>query len=116
LDDPTVTQILLSYTAVPDQEFLQKIRSFYDGVTRMLSSALQNGQKMGIVEDGDAELYATFTIGALKESLLEIALTPKSYSRERLVTVLTDLLEGGYLRFPKIAHVDSLPRRKAAAR
>jgi AcrR family transcriptional regulator len=123
LDDPTVTQILLSYTAVPDQKFLHKIRLFYDGVTRMLSQALQNGQKMGIVEEGDAELFATFTIGALKESLLEIALTPKSYSRERLVTVMTQLLEGGYLRFnptttqtTKIAHVDSLPaRRKAAA-
>jgi AcrR family transcriptional regulator len=115
LDDPTVTQILLSYTAVPDQKFLHKIRSFYDGVTKMLSQALLNGQKMGIVEEGDAELFATFTIGALKESLLEIAMTPKSYSRERLVTVMTQLLEGGYLRFPKIAHVDSLGRRKAAA-
>lgn len=117
LDDPTVTQILLSYTAVPDQKFLQKIRSFYDGVTKMLSQALQSGQKMGVVEDGDAELFATFTIGALKESLLEIAMTPKSYSRERLVTVMTQLLEGGYLRFPKISQqVDSLPmRRKAAA-
>ena len=122
LDDPTVTQILLSYTAVPDQKFLHKIRTFYDGVTKMLSQALENGQKMGIVEDGDAELFATFTIGALKESLLEIAMTPKSYSRERLVTVLTQLLEGGYLRFPqttqttKLAHVESLPmRRKAAA-
>ncbi len=116
LDDPTVTQILLSYTAVPDQKFLHKIRSFYDGVTKMLGQALLNGQKMGIVEEGDAELFATFTIGALKESLLEIAMTPKSYSRERLVTVMTQLLEGGYLRFPKIAHVDSLPmRRKAAA-
>src|SRR5215831_7466759 len=98
LDDPTVTQILLSYTAVPDQKFLQKIRSFYEGVRNMLSSALKNGQRMGIVEEGDTDLFATFTIGALKESLLEIAMTGRSHSREELVGELFRLLEGGFLR------------------
>ena len=100
LDDPMVTQILLSYTAVPDQKFLQKIRSFYEGVTRMLALALRNGQKMGVVANGDADLFATFTVGALKETLLELSMTGKSVSREHLVTALNKLLEAGYLRTP----------------
>jgi AcrR family transcriptional regulator len=98
LDDRAVTQMLLSYTAVPDQKFLQKIRSFYDGAKQMLSTALRDGQEMGIVVDGDVELFATFTLGALKECLLEIAMTDKSYSREQLVSELYRLLQSGYLR------------------
>src|SRR5262249_11540960 len=86
LDDPLVTQLLLSYTAVPDQKFLEKIRCFYDGVKQMLATALQSGQEMGIVVQGDTDLFATFTIGALKECLLEIAMTGKSHSREELVS------------------------------
>jgi len=105
LDDRTVTQILLSYAAVPDQRFLEKIRSFYEGVKTMLSAALKNGQKMGLVEDGDTDLFATFTIGALKESLLELAMTRRSHSRERLVTALDSLLERGYLRIPKAIEI-----------
>jgi len=115
LDDPVVTQILLSYTAVPDQKFLQKIRSFYDGVARMLAAALRNGQKMGVIEEGDADLFATFTIGALKETLLELAMTRQSVSREQLVTALTKLLESGYLRMP-VASADAEPASDLARR
>jgi AcrR family transcriptional regulator len=120
LDDPMVTQILLSYTAVPDQKFLQKIRSFYDGVTRMLAEALRNGQKMGVVADGDADLFATFTVGALKETLLELTMTGKSVSREKLVGALTELLESGYLRTPAaveepISLADARRRRETSS-
>jgi AcrR family transcriptional regulator len=98
LDDPSVTKLLLSFTAVPDQKYMQKIRSFYATAKHMLATALKNGQNMGIVVDGDTELFATFTIGALKESLLEIILTGKSHSREQLVSELYRLLQSGYLR------------------
>jgi AcrR family transcriptional regulator len=101
LDDPAVTQMLLSYTAVPDQKFLQKIRSFYAGVKKLLSEALGRGQEMMIVAPGDVELFATFTLGALKETLLEIAMTGRSYSREQLVSELYGLLGSGYLRMEK---------------
>jgi hypothetical protein len=66
----------------------------------MLALALRNGQKMGVVADGDADLFATFTVGALKETLLDQTMTGKSVSREQLVTALNRLLESGYLRTP----------------
>lgn len=98
LDDPTVTQILLSYAAVPDQKFLQKIRSFYATSKRLLEAALADGQAMGVVAPGDPALYATFAMGALKETLLEIAMTGRSYSREELVSQFYGLLQSGFLR------------------
>src|SRR5262249_34120573 len=116
LDDPLVTQMLLSSSAVPDQKFLVKIRSFYDTVKKMLAKALAHGQEMGIVLPGDADLYATFTIGALKESLLEIAMTRRSYSREELVSELYRLLQGGYLRFDAVAPHVVVPARGSQGR
>jgi AcrR family transcriptional regulator len=109
LDDPLVTQLLLESAGGPDQKFLHKIRSFYEVVKRMLSRALQNGQAMGLVVPGDADLFATFTIGALKESLLEIAVTRRSHSREELVSELYRLLQGGYLRIDNHAGKKKAP-------
>lgn len=116
LDDPAVTQMLLSYTAVPDQKFLQKIRSFYESVKRMLAIALQDGQAMGIVVPGDTDLFATFTIGALKECLLEIAMTGRSHSREELVSELYRLLQSGYLRMDGRSAAVPAPAEPAARR
>jgi AcrR family transcriptional regulator len=98
LDDPAMTQILLSYAAGLDPAFAAKIRSFYDGVRAMLRASLSEGQQLGIVAPGDTQLYATFTIGALKEILFENAVSKRSISREQLVNDLFSLLEGGYLR------------------
>ena len=64
-------------------------------------TALADGQAMGIVKPGDPSLYATFTIGALKEVLVELAMTGRSISREQLVAELYGLLESGYLRIGK---------------
>jgi AcrR family transcriptional regulator len=98
LDDPAMTQILLSYAAGLDPAFSAKIRSFYDGVKAMLRASLSEGQRLGIVAPGDTQLYATFTIGALKEILLESAVAKRAIPREDLVDNLFRLLQGGYLR------------------
>src|SRR5262245_43893094 len=88
LDDPAMTQILLSYAAGLDPAFATKIRSFYDGVKTKLRASLTEGQRLGIVAAGDTQLYATFTIGALKEILFESAVAKRAISREQLVTDL----------------------------
>jgi AcrR family transcriptional regulator len=98
LDDAAMTQILLSYAAGLDPAFAAKIRSFYDGVKAMLRASLSEGQRLGIVAPGDTQLYASFTIGALKEILFESAVTKRAISREQLVNDLFLLLQGGYLR------------------
>jgi AcrR family transcriptional regulator len=100
LDDPELTRILLSYAAGLDPAFIAKIRSFYDTVKELLRASLAEGQRLGIVAPGDTALYATFTIGALKEVLLESAVSNRSIPREEIVTSLCRLLEVGYLRIP----------------
>jgi AcrR family transcriptional regulator len=98
LDDPETTQILMSHAAGLDSDFSAKIQSFYDGVKSLLRESLEDGQRLGIVSDGDAGLFATFSIGALKEVLLEMTSGAKPRSREKVVDELFRLLENGYLR------------------
>ncbi|XYH94823.1 TetR/AcrR family transcriptional regulator [Sorangium sp. So ce1128] len=98
LDDPALTSILLSHAAGLDPAFVKELRAFRQEVKLLLERSLADGQRLGIIEPGDTELYATFTIGALKEVLFENALEEQARPRERIVTALYDLLQRGYLR------------------
>ncbi|WP_437501207.1 TetR/AcrR family transcriptional regulator [Sorangium sp. So ce1099] len=98
LDDPALTSILLSHAAGLDPAFVKELRAFRQEVKLLLERSLADGQQLGIIEPGDTELYATFTIGALKEVLFENALEEQARPRERIVTALYDLLRRGYLR------------------
>jgi hypothetical protein len=75
------------------------------------------------VAEGDTRLYAKFTIGALKEILLENAMAVKPYGREEIVEGLFVFLERGYLRIePRAAAAatkaepDAEPKRAGAKR
>lgn len=112
LDDPQLTQILLSYAAGLDPAFIDKIQSFYDGVKVMLTASLAQGQALGIVAPGDAELYATFTLGALKEIIAEQAAKRaggRAHAREAIVTAMFDMLQAGYLRIAPAAPPQPTP-------
>ncbi len=113
-DDPALTRILLSYAAGLDPAFVRKIGSFYESARKMLREALVEGQRLGIVAPGDADSYATFTLGALKEILLETATKKRARGREEVVGELFRFLEGGYLRVPTAP--DDAPPKKPARR
>jgi AcrR family transcriptional regulator len=98
LDDPALTSILISHAAGLDPAFLTQVRAFNQGVKLLLVESLAAGQRLGIVEGGDPKLYATFTIGALKEVMFENALGEHARNREEIVTALFDVLSRGYLR------------------
>lgn len=110
LDDPTLTRILLSYAGGLDASFVEKIEAFYATVKLMLHESLLEGQRLGIVAEGDTKLYASFTIGALKELLVE-AVKQEDPPREELVNGIFRLLQGGYLRGPSHAADTAAPRR-----
>jgi AcrR family transcriptional regulator len=101
LDDPALTQLLMSFAPGLDPAFAAKIRSFYDGVKELLRRSLDEGQQLGIVAEGDTGMYATFTIGALREILSESTSGGPSRPREQIVDQLFRLLEGGYLRIAR---------------
>lgn len=112
LDDPALTKILLSYAAGLDAAFVQKIQSFYDGVKRLLDASLAEGQSLGIVAEGNPKLFATFTIGALKEILFEIVTDKAPRSREELVEELFRFLQAGYLRIGPVSAKGEEPASK----
>jgi len=101
LDDPALTQLLLSFAPGLDPAFAEKIRSFYEGVKTLLQLSLDEGQGIGIVAEGDTAMYATFTIGALKEIFTESSAGIRALPREVLVEELFRILEGGYLRIKR---------------
>jgi AcrR family transcriptional regulator len=99
VDDPDTLRILFTHASGVDPEFSAKIDSFYDSVKQLLTDSLEDGQSLGIVKQGDARLFASFTIGALKELLVEATMRPNNRrSREEFVEVMFDLLQAGYLR------------------
>jgi len=98
LDDPALTRILLSYAAGLDPAFVKKIGSFYEVVRTLMRDALVEGQRLGVVADGDADFYATITLGVMKELLHEASSGTRPRSREDIVRDLFSVLEHGYLR------------------
>ena len=101
LEDPALTRILFSYAAGLDASFVKEIMSFYDGVKKLLQESLSEGQRLGIVAEGDARFFATFTMGALKEIVFENVTAEAACGREEIVGELFRFLQGGYLRTTK---------------
>ncbi len=99
VDDPDTMRILFAHASALDPAFSAKTESFYAGLKQLLVESLEEGQALDIVAEGDTRLYASFTIGALKETLVEAATRPQGRrSREQIVDGMFDLLQRGYLR------------------
>src|SRR5437870_6896367 len=101
MDEPALTRILLSYTEGLDPAFEKKIRSFYSGIRDYFQATLKEGQRLGLIAKGDARLQALFTIGALKEVLLESATHRVELPREELVQAFYRHFQSGFLRMPE---------------
>jgi AcrR family transcriptional regulator len=115
LDDPALTRILFSFAAGLDPAFVETIRAFYDGVKMLLEASLAEGQSLGIVAEGDAKVFATFTIGALKEMIFETVTATTPRPREEIVSALFHFLQAGYLRIAPAAEPAHTPRPPAVA-
>lgn len=98
-NDPLVVRLLLSYAPGLDPAFESHLRAFYDGVKRLLEASLLEGQALGIVARGDVRIFAAFTIGGLKELLLDAsrAESGAGYESPALEEAVLRLLEGMYL-------------------
>ncbi len=67
LEDPDMTQILLSRAVGLDSEFDSKLSEFYEGVLGKIESALQHGIELGLVRKCDTEVTARCILGCVKE-------------------------------------------------
>jgi AcrR family transcriptional regulator len=111
LEDRATTKIFLSDAVGVDPLFDRKLQSFYDELATLLQTSLEDGQSLGIVVPGDAQLYSYLTLGALKELLYQVVLRGWEQPIDRLVDETFAFLRDGYLRVDLVAS----PRRKAKA-
>lgn len=99
LSDRAMTKILLSDAQGVDPAFDRKLATFYDAVVQLLTDSLRDGQKLGIVADGEPRVMAYLTIGALKELLYQaVTLGLAEESAEVLTSQIFDFVSQGYLR------------------
>jgi AcrR family transcriptional regulator len=99
LAERAMTKMLIMDTAGIDPAFDRKLATFYDQVVELLEESLRDGQKLGIVADGEPRVLAYLTIGALKELLYQaVALGLTEASAEALTQQIYQFLCSGYLR------------------
>jgi AcrR family transcriptional regulator len=71
LADRAMTKILFTDATGIDPAFDRKLGNFYDSMVGLLTETLKDGQKLGIVRDGEPRVLAYLTLGALKELLYQ---------------------------------------------
>jgi AcrR family transcriptional regulator len=99
LAERAMTKMLIMDTAGIDPAFDRKLATFYDQVVELLEESLRDGQKLGIVADGEPRVLAYLTIGALKELLFQaVALGLTEESADALTQQIYRFLCSGYLR------------------
>lgn len=98
LEDRATTTILLSGTVGVDPAFDKKVEGFYEEVLTLMEESLREGQELGIVQKGNARVFALLTMGALKELLSRIVVRGWEHPTEELVEEIFTFFRGGYLR------------------
>lgn len=99
LAERSMTKILFTDALGIDSAFDRKLHTFYDEVVQLLTDSLRDGQKLGIVADGEPRVLATMTIGALKELLYQaVTLGFAEESAAVLTEQMYEFLRSGYLR------------------
>ncbi len=116
LAERTMTKILFTDAMGVDPSFDRRIQSFYDEVVQLLTESLREGQRLGIVGEGEPRVFAYLSLGALKELLYQaVTLGLAEESAEALSEQMLQFLSGGYLRLQG-RHTAPARRPRAKAR
>jgi AcrR family transcriptional regulator len=98
LEDKATTKILLSDAVGLDPGFDRKLLVFYEEVGKMLRESLTDGQALGIVAEGDAQILAVLAMGAMKEILYQVTMRDLALGEEQIVEAIYGFLSRGFLR------------------
>jgi AcrR family transcriptional regulator len=71
LNNPVLIKIFFSDAVGLDAEFDERLRHFYGEILKAIRGGLENGQRMGIIREGDTEVLALCLMGSLKEILYQ---------------------------------------------
>ncbi|HTQ02735.1 MAG TPA: TetR/AcrR family transcriptional regulator [Polyangiaceae bacterium] len=99
LAERAMTKILFTDAVGIDPLFDRKLASFYENMVLLLVETLKDGQKLGIVSDGEPRVLAYMALGALKELLYQaVTLGFSEESAEVLTQQIYAFLCDGCLR------------------
>ena len=99
LAERAMTKILFTDAVGIDPLFDRKLASFYENMVLLLVETLKDGQKLGIVADGEPRVLAYMALGALKELLYQaVTLGFAEESAEVLTQQIYTFLCDGCLR------------------
>ncbi|MCO5167029.1 MAG: TetR/AcrR family transcriptional regulator [Planctomycetes bacterium] len=97
-DDPAVPRIVLSVALGVDFEADRALAGFYRSCRERLAAALEKGQALGIVGDGDPTLLAITLMGTLKEYWTQRLLGTDPPPLPQLMAEIGRLFRTGWLR------------------
>lgn len=97
LAEPAMMKILLYDVPGLDSELDAKLRDFYAALRRFLEESLEEGQRIGLVREGDRAIMVALGLGGLKEILLTAVTAERPASPERLTDEIMRFFESGLL-------------------
>lgn len=97
LADPARMKILLYDVPGLDSELDAKLRDFYAALRRFLEESLEEGQRIGLVREGDRAIMVALGLGGLKEILLTAVTSAEPASAARLTEEIMRFFESGLL-------------------
>lgn len=97
LAEPQMMKILLYDVPGLDSELDAKLRDFYAALRMFLEESLAEGQRIGLVREGDRAIMVALGLGGLKEILLTAVTGGTQWSAEQLTGEIMRFFESGLL-------------------
>lgn len=92
-----VAKVLFAESLGIDAEADEALRAFYAEALTRIETALQTGQALGVVDEGDVRIKARCLLGMIKEPVSQAALFGETLDVDALIDELGRLLSGGVL-------------------
>jgi AcrR family transcriptional regulator len=97
-DHDDVARVLFAEAAGIDEVGDEALRSFYAAATQRIQTALEIGQVLGAVRDGDMRMTSRLLLGMIREPVFQAWLYQEQLDTGALVRELARVLRGGVLR------------------
>jgi AcrR family transcriptional regulator len=92
-----VCRVLFAESLGIDEECDEALRAFYGEALERIERALQTGQALGVIRQGDVRVLARCLLGLIKEPVVQASLDREDLDEAKLVEEIGAILRGGIL-------------------
>lgn len=96
-EDDEVPRVLFAEAAGIDEEGDEGLRGFYRAATDRLATAIQTGQSIGFVRQGDSLIMARLLLGMMREPVFQAWLYGETLDAEEVVEELAAFMREGLI-------------------